>query len=82
MFLQYSPIGISSAFMLPTLYTYHKYRVNTCIASMFLALILMRGTPKSRAKNLCQCVFTHKYLGEIDSALDNVDAENTTPIAQ
>lgn len=52
---------------------YHKFMENIDISAMFLEMLLYMGVPKSRAKKLCQMVFIHAMLGDIDEALDNMD---------
>lgn len=55
------------------LLAYHTFQENTRSSAMFLVMILYMGVPKTWDKKLCQMVFIHAMLGEIDEALDNVN---------
>lgn len=61
---------------------YHKYRANVDIPAFFLAMVIYMGTSKQRAKLLTQMMFKHRLLGEIDTVLDNIDANMRISLPQ
>lgn len=49
---------------------------------MFVAMLIYMGVSKPRTKKVCQMVFRHSFLGEIDDVLDNVDNNLHLPLPQ